>query len=227
MAQHDIPIVSIFQEKAIAKNEQGIITNYSSAQGIEDAEKAILAASSLNQPIGATIYYAVETDLGTNPFSQNSTTIHNYLSSVASVMQSPFSNPRNYSLGVYGPENTCKMIKDNWFSNAFTMFGRPYSYTFTDWTIKQDNSPNDYVGALLGLVDFNVTSSSNYGGWIHHRYPNGWINYGNSARHRKKCVFCNQYAYEPHFPDNTGMHCVKCGYSGLISFPQKSGGENE
>lgn len=224
-SQHNIHIVSIFQEKKIKTNSQGIITNYDSDQGVEDAEKAITAAANLCQPMGTPIYFAVETPLGTDPTTANAVIIHNYLLSVASILSSSLNN-RNYLLGVYGPESTCKMIKDYWFSAAFSMYGKPYSYTFSEWTIRQDNNPSGYAGNLSGLVDFNVANSSNYGGWLYHSYPDGWTNYGNSARHRKKCIICNQYVYENHFPDATGMRCVKCGYTGIFSFPRQSNHEN-
>lgn len=106
-------------------------------------------------------------------------------------------NPNGYTFGVYGPQDTCRKIKNEWYSTVLTFYGKPYGTYYNGWTVKQDNSPSGYTGGLINVVDFDTARNSDYGGWQYHKYPALWSNYGNMTRHRKKCLYCNRYLKDP------------------------------
>lgn len=218
-AQNDIKVVSIFQEETYTQS------TYTRSKGASDAAKAVAAAAALSQPSGTPIYFATEIELSNSTVTTN---VHNYLIGVMSVLSSKTANPKNYKLGVYGPQNTCKKIKEDWYTDAYTMFGHPLGSSYSGWTIRQYYSPTGYSGNLTGKVDFNQSRTSSYGGWLYHQYPVPWKNYGNMAMHRKKCLYCDHYIYEAHTPDSTGSRCTVCGYEGSMITPASDpGGEQD
>ncbi|MBR5717779.1 MAG: hypothetical protein IKX16_02025, partial [Clostridia bacterium] len=125
-------------------------------------------------------------------------------------------------------QDTCRKIKNEWYSSVLTFYGKPYGTYYNGWTVKQDNSPSGYTGGLINVVDFDTARNSDYGGWQYHQYPFHWSNYGNMAMHRKKCLYCNRYIYEVHTPNSAGNRCTVCGYEGPMITPMSDqGGEQD
>ncbi len=215
LAKNNIKIVSIFQ---------GEIDGYSTDRGVINARTAVEAAAALSQPADTPIYFAIERGIESETEERN---IRSYLQGVVSVLADTSENPNRYKLGVYGPQNRCKKVKEEWYTDAYTMFGHPHGESYSGWTIEQDYCPSGYSGNLKDLVDFNISRTSDYGGWLYHQYPASWSNYGSGIKHRKKCLYCDKYIYEYHTPDSTGTRCTKCGYTGAIAIPTVEKGDED
>lgn len=215
LSANNINIVSIYQE--IKFNA----LKFDHDRGVSDVERAVSAAELLHQPSETPIYFAAEVALGSLNSSEINT-LHQYLQGIKDALSSNTINPNGYIFGVYGPQDTCRKIKNDWYSSVLTFYGKPYGTFFSGWTMKQDNSPSGYAGGLSGLVDFDTARTNSYGGWQYHKYPVLWSNYGNMAMHRKKCLYCNRYSYEAHTPNSTGNRCTVCGYEGTMIFPMSN-----
>ncbi|MBR3486053.1 MAG: DUF1906 domain-containing protein [Clostridia bacterium] len=216
-AQNNIKIVSIFQEGSYNP------ATFNYAKGADDATRAIAAAKNLNQPSNTPIFFGVEINVSNDNSEEQiiQQSIENYLGGVSHTLNDLSINTRTYKLGIYGPKARCKKIIEELYPDAYSMYGKPYGYgnSYSGWTIKQDIEPDGYTGSLVGSVDFDITRTSSYGGWLYHAYPDNWTNYGNAEKHRKKCLYCNHYTYQYHVPDSMGMRCTVCGYVGPISVP--------
>lgn len=83
-----------------------LISYFTAKRGYADAKAAILAASELGIPNGATIYFAVDCD----PLE---TQIHSSIVPYFTMINNAFNEDRKYQVGIYGTRNTCAYVSEN------------------------------------------------------------------------------------------------------------------
>lgn len=83
-----------------------LISYFTAKRGYADAKAAILAASELGIPSGATIYFAVDCD----PLE---TQIHSNIVPYFTMINNAFNEDRKYQVGIYGTRNTCAYVSEN------------------------------------------------------------------------------------------------------------------
>lgn len=83
-----------------------MISYFTAKRGYADAKAAILAASELGIPNGATIYFAVDCD----PLE---TQIHSSIVPYFTMINNAFNEDRKYQVGIYGTRNTCAYVSEN------------------------------------------------------------------------------------------------------------------
>lgn len=83
-----------------------LISYFTAKRGYADAKAAILAASELGIPNGATIYFAVDCD----PLE---TQIHSSIVPYFTTINNAFNEDRKYQVGIYGTRNSCAYVSEN------------------------------------------------------------------------------------------------------------------
>lgn len=149
-----------------------LISYFTAKRGYADAKAAILAASELGIPNGATIYFAVDCD----PLE---TQIHSSIVPYFTMINNAFNEDRKYQVGIYGTRNTCAYVSENglavfsYVADMSTAFSGNLGYKMPEnWAFDQFGSTKvngvefDKVGAsgrdtgVSGLGDTESVSDN-------------------------------------------------------------------
>ena len=128
---------------------------FSKQRGQQDGQAALAAANGITQPLGTTIYFAVDYDASVADVSGP---IADYFDGVAAAIHQ--SNPAAppYLIGVYGSGRCCKFLKDNgkaiktWLAESTGWAG--YA-TFAEYDIKQKKLASAVCGLDSGGAEDN------------------------------------------------------------------------
>ena len=130
---------------------------FSAAQGTADADAAMQSAVSVGQPIGSTIFFAVDMDVGVADLASH---IMPYFVAVNAALKD------RYAVGVYGSGLVCtalaarNLVTRTWLGGAMGWSG---SRGYASWDIRQ-GLPSDPWG--FGFqIDPDESKGGNFGQW--------------------------------------------------------------
>lgn len=155
---------------------------FTSAQGKADALRAHAAARNFGIPEGTTIYFAVDVDVTED---QTRAIILPYFRGIAAQMLS-LGNP--YSIGIYGPRNTCQIVTDaglarnSYIAGLSTGFSGNLGFPLpSNWAFNQIQTLTVGSGSGAVEIDKNVVSGRDRGIASVNSDPNGtffsWLDF--------------------------------------------------